>query len=296
MHAAPNTNPCRICHHDGPVQPVRVRSNVRKYRGETFEIWRCEACQSIHALGEVDLDECYRDYPFFQQTLDLPLRWAYRKLTRRLDRLGFRRDERILDFGCGSGLLVEYLRRQGYDAVGYDPYSPRHGDPEVLQQQYRWLIAQDVIEHAPEPLEMLRQIDGFVQPGGLVLLGTPDADGMDLSKPERYVHSLHQPFHRHIFSLDALRKATRPLGWEVEHVWHTPYTNMPVLSLPLLHYYMRCTDGMIDSLFDKPMRSLRLWLSPEGLWWLLAGYWRCNAADVLVAMRKTSTYHGSMSH
>ncbi len=288
-----SANTCCICKSSGlsetDVETASVRSNVRPFHTRRFSLWRCPNCRSIHASGEVDLDEAYGVYPFFGQKLDFVLRCGYRRLTRRLHRAGLRPGQRVLDFGCGSGLLVQYLREKGCDAAGYDPYSPDHGDPARLNEQYDAVIAQDVLEHDDDPLGVLARLDGLARPGGMIAIGTPNADGIDLAKAEKFIHPLHQPYHRHILALPALLEAAKNLGWSVERTYTTPYTNMPVLSLPMLHYYMRCFDGTINTLFDRPAGSLRLWLSPETAFYLIFGYWLCDDADIVAIFRKPMT-------
>ena len=183
--------------------------------------------------------------------------------------------------GCGECLAV-----CRFDAVGYDPYSSGHGDTDRLNVPYDAVIAQDVIEHDENPLAVLGRLDGLARPGAFIAIGTPNADAIDLSRPEKFVHALHQPYHRHILALPALLTAAANLGWQTERIYTTPYTNMPVLSLPLLHHYMRCFDGTINVLFDRPMNSARLWLSPETAFYLIFGYWLCDAADVVAIFRK----------
>lgn len=281
---------CCICKRPSPAgagpETTSVRSNVRAFHTRLFSLWRCPACGSIHAGDAVDLAEAYRVYPFFGQKLDFALRWGYRRLTRRLRRAGLQRGQRVIDFGCGSGLLVQYLREQGYDAVGYDPYSGDHGDGARLAETYDAVIAQDVIEHDEDPLAVLARLDALARPGALIAIGTPNADGIDLDRPEKFVHSLHQPYHRHILALPALLAAGRARGWRLERTYLSPYTNMPGLSLPFLHHYMRCFDGTINVLFERPMNSVRLWLSPETAFYLILGYWLCDEADVVAIFRK----------
>ena len=142
---------CSVC--DGPASAVAgretalVRCNVRAFKQERFPVWRCERCLSIHAAREVDLARYYAGYPFHAGKLGWIAIFCFDNLLRRLRRAGLEKGHRILDYGCGSGILVEYLRRRGYDrAVGYDAYSPPHCDPKVLEATYDCIVSQDVIE------------------------------------------------------------------------------------------------------------------------------------------------------
>ncbi|MCD4824297.1 MAG: class I SAM-dependent methyltransferase [Phycisphaerae bacterium] len=273
---------CCICNEtqSAPPETAEIRSNVRRFAHETFRLWRCSRCRSIHADGEVDLDAYYKYYPFFAQKLDWALKMGYRGLLWRLKRAGLTREHRILDYGCGSGLLVKFLVQRGYKATGYDPYSDDHGDPAALDGEYDFLIAQDVVEHAPEPLAILKTLDSLTSPGGTIVVGTPNAAGIDLTNVEKHVHPLHQPFHRHIFSIDALRRAGEDLGWSMGKVHYTPYTNMPLLSLPFMHHYMKSYDGTIDVLFDRSA-NMKIWLNPKTWFLLLFGYFLCDKADIV---------------
>ncbi len=145
-----------------------------------------------------------------------------------------------------------------------------------------------VLEHDLEPLALLKSFDQQVKPGGLIFIGTPNASGIDVNRPKKYVHPLHQPFHRHIFAIGALLDQARKLNWSIRKYYPTPYTNIPVLSLKFLHHYMRCFDGTLDSLFDKKMGSWRLWLSPETIFYLIFGYFLCDSADIVAIFRTAS--------
>lgn len=283
-----DTRSCCLCGWAGAgcdVPTAAVRSNVRRFANKRFVLWRCPRCRSLHAAEPADLNEIYRDYPFANQRADWALWCAHHTLLRRLRRAGIRPGDRVLDFGCGSGLLVDFLRAHGYRAEGYDPYATRHADRRVLARSFRAVLAQDVVEHDEDPREVFRQLDDVLQPGGVALVGTPCADGIDLDDPERFVHPLHQPFHRHIFSRTALEASAREVGWSLENVLTTPYTNMPLLSLPLMHHVMGRADGTLESLFDR-RPDPGFWLSPKTWYLLAAGYFLCNDADVQAVFRK----------
>jgi SAM-dependent methyltransferase len=94
---------------------------------------------------------------------------------------------RVLDFGCGSGELVEHLLALGYDASGCDIVLARDATnvvaaPQRLRQinrsPYRLpfddatfdvVVSTSVLEHARNPEEYLREIRRVLKPGGAAM-------------------------------------------------------------------------------------------------------------------------------
>jgi 2-polyprenyl-3-methyl-5-hydroxy-6-metoxy-1,4-benzoquinol methylase len=264
---------CAICSAETRPSFFPVHPNFRKFRDQEFHVWRCDGCDSLHTLETVDLDEYYRAAYDFDGA---GLNWMVRKLLRghiiRLERSGLEKEHSILDFGCGSGRFLELLREHGYQNVhGYDAHSPKFRDPSLLERRYDVVFSQDVVEHAVDPWEMLRTMDRLVAPGGLVVIGTPDASGIDPAEAERHVHALHVPFHRHIFSERALSDAGRKLGWTpmrldrgIHDTWY------PAVNHRYRLFYMASWDNTLDSL--KPLRTnLRLLIHPLAHFYALFG-------------------------
>jgi glycosyltransferase involved in cell wall biosynthesis/ubiquinone/menaquinone biosynthesis C-methylase UbiE len=97
--------------------------------------------------------------------------------------------QRILDLGCGDGRFADYLRSAGHDVTGVDEVE-REGVrdrvstfvladigrqiPAEVGSGYDIVVAGDVLEHVPWPLETLRQIQGVLRPGGQVLVSVPN--------------------------------------------------------------------------------------------------------------------------
>ena len=100
---------------------------------------------------------------------------------------------RLLDIGCGGGLLCEPMARLGAEVVGADP-APRnipvarlHAERAGLAIDYRVTTAEaleaagerfdvvlnmEVIEHVPDPASFVAACRGLLRPGGLLLLST----------------------------------------------------------------------------------------------------------------------------
>lgn len=100
---------------------------------------------------------------------------------------------RIVDIGCGGGLIAEPLARLGAEVTGVDPAKENiaaahaHAEEMGLSIDYRMARVEDlaaagerfdavtcleVIEHVPDPGAFLALCGGLVRPGGLMILST----------------------------------------------------------------------------------------------------------------------------
>jgi 2-polyprenyl-3-methyl-5-hydroxy-6-metoxy-1,4-benzoquinol methylase len=269
---------CPLCSEITPddlAETTQVRSNVRKWAHETFKVWRCRKCRSIHQADDPDLVKYYQDYPFSRRTLDGWTRKALKLYFAPLEARGLNSASRILDFGCGSGVVVDYLKERGFHGVvGYDPFSVAYADASVLERPYDFVIAQDVIEHDPDPLALMSKLYRLLRPGGILILGTPRAEGIDLTRLEEGIHSLHAPFHLHIFSEQQMRSSLQKAGFELLELnaRHSMDTAVPFLNWNFLKAYFMSRDNTIDVAFDPP-NLMSIVLSPSLLTKGLFGYW-----------------------
>jgi 2-polyprenyl-3-methyl-5-hydroxy-6-metoxy-1,4-benzoquinol methylase len=286
------TQVCNVCEPGGvdidQAETAVVRPNIRRLQDERFDVWRCPNCRSIHAREEVDLDLYYRDYPFLSAKIDWRSRAMYRNQLARLRKAGLTRGARILDYGCGSGNFVRYLKSRGYaQATGYDAYSTELNDASVLEQRYDCIISQDVIEHVPAPWDLLQTFANLANPGAIVAIGTPDAAAIDLTSADDFKHTLHQPFHRHILSTEALLGAGQKLGWRLARYYPTMYANtlVPFINSRFGFHFMCCGDNTIDVLFAPiDYKNPKLWTLTT-LYLGLFGYFHAPRTDVMAVFR-----------
>ena len=100
------------------------------------------------------------------------------------------------------------------------------------------------------------------------------------------VHSLHQPYHRHILAKDALIAAGRAQGWRLVRWYATSYANTPVptLNVPYLLRYLRAIDDTVDVAYDPPRVRLAMF-GPGALFDALFGALRCPPTDGMAIFR-----------
>ncbi len=82
----------------------------------------------------------------------------------------------ILDFGCGHGLLIDYLKENGYkNTDGYDAYyEPYSNLPQ--KNKYHIITMVECIEHTSSPFVELKAINRFLVDGGVVMIETSFTD------------------------------------------------------------------------------------------------------------------------
>ncbi len=105
---------------------------------------------------------------------------------------------RILDIGCGGGLLAEPMARLGAEVVGADaaerniPVARVHAEQSGLTIDYRHTTAEalaaageqfdavlnmEVVEHVADPLAYLTACQELLKPGGLMICSTINRNG-----------------------------------------------------------------------------------------------------------------------
>lgn len=269
---------CNLCQSPGRLEEspevASVRCNVREFAGETFTVWRCSHCGALHSLEDIDYGRFYQRYPVQRQKLDFFTRRLFASRLRELSRAGLAPRHSILDYGCGNGAFVTYLRRRGYvGAEGYDPYSQHYADKAVLDREFDFVVAQDVIEHAPDPLGLLDQLMARVQSvHGVLVIGTPDAARLRLADPLEAIGRLHQPYHRHLFTAKGLAEQLEARGFRITRAVHRWYVDtwFPFLNSSFFFRYTAAAGGVMDVGFE-PIRPGVILRSPGLVFYGLFG-------------------------
>ena len=178
---------------------------------------------------------------------------------------------RVLDVGCGGGLFLSLLRRQGCEVVGLEPHRrwaeyarATHGfrvetrmveDPEIQNRYPGYFDAVtlwDVFEHVNYPQDTLLKVHNLLRPGGYLFMDTPCRDGfyhrfgaltyiVSGGRWPTFLNLLYtdSPFnHKQIFSTEEMRDILLLTGFAPERI-----ERRHELSRPYEHYLKRLSGS-----------------------------------------------------
>jgi len=206
-----------------------------------IELRRCERCGfeffdpslagNENFYKELEHAEYFvENRPEFGRTL----RWA--------GQLGLKR---VLDVGCGSGIFLDRARLAGFEtfglelnrtaaekarAKGHQVFNQMLGELGVEAQGFDLITLFQVLEHVPEPVNLLRQAAERLKPGGCVSVAVPSARGVFRLVPwDPHQWPPHHMSRWRLRDFEQLARAAkltlagsggdRLLGSELNHFW-----------------------------------------------------------------------------
>jgi 2-polyprenyl-3-methyl-5-hydroxy-6-metoxy-1,4-benzoquinol methylase len=127
---------------------------------------------------------------------------------------------RMLDIGCGRGILPALMRERGWEAQGleFSETAARHArelqvpvfvgnlpDSPYEPESFDAVVLWHVLEHVPDPVEALAKAREILRPGGLLVLAVPNFESLQARFSGRHWFHLDVPRHYHHFGLSRSR-------------------------------------------------------------------------------------------
>jgi SAM-dependent methyltransferase len=250
---------CGVCGNARGNRAFAAREMMFGFRDE-FRYVECAACRCLQIVPiPEDLGRYYPDdyYSFkasptaspalrqavlanrtaYQMGDANPLGWLLTRVTKNElyawgRRAGLRRDDAVLDIGCGSGAMLLGMRNAGFTSLlGADPYI--EGDIEypngvrILKREaaevvgeFDFIMMHHAFEHVPDPAGTLREIHRLLRPTKLALLRIPVADSYAWRTYGTDWVQLDAPRHLFLHTRRSIEILAAGAGLEVVDVIH----------------------------------------------------------------------------
>jgi len=129
---------------------------------------------------------------------------------------------KILDVGCGSGIFLDFLNRNGWDTTGvdFDAGAVEYARAKKLNVKYGNVSEQNfpdnsfdvitlahVIEHIYDPIGLLKECYRILKPNGKIIVATPNTNSLGHKNFKKYWRGLEPPRHINVFSPESLTNA-----------------------------------------------------------------------------------------
>lgn len=138
---------------------------------------------------------------------------------------------RLLDVGCGDGRFLSLMRSFGWDVRGIDPDPEaarvaKHihklnvdcctlDDIQLPSSAFDVITLHHVIEHAPNPLELLNQCRRLLSASGLLVIVTPNLGSIGHRLFSEKWRDLDPPRHFYLFDARTLSECVTRSGFRI---------------------------------------------------------------------------------
>lgn len=142
--------------------------------------------------------------------------------------------KRLLDVGCGNGQFLVQMQQLGWEVAGVEPdpeavcLAKKHLGSGIFQgtlekakfpdDSFDAITMNHVIEHVPNPIELLVECRRDLKPGGKLVVVTPNIRSLVRCLFGKYWSGWEVPLHFFLFSPKALKKCSEQTGLHIQEL------------------------------------------------------------------------------
>ena len=206
-------------------------TNIEPLNGyAVHDLVKCNSCGFVFMRRIPTLQELidyYSVYAYEQaKEMPEPTRLSYEALLDSME--PYRKNNRILDVGCGEGWVLDIAKKKGWEVYGTE-FSEKaieicrqkgikmyEGvlDPNKMDvKDFDVIISSETIEHINNPKQEFGNIYQLLRKGGLVYITTPNFNSYLRRMLKDRFHIITYPEHLSYYTKSTLNKLLKELGF-----------------------------------------------------------------------------------
>jgi 2-polyprenyl-3-methyl-5-hydroxy-6-metoxy-1,4-benzoquinol methylase len=209
-----------------------------KFKVNNYKLLECGRCSFVFSDPMLSGNEQFYNWICQSKYYYPPVRWEWASL---IEKLKVRQVKRVLDVGCGSGLFLDELRKEGLIGFGIDlnPSSVEACKFRGLQaecltleelersgtEEFNAITLFHVLEHIESPVHSVKSLKKNLRPDGVIAVSVPlspmsfETDWRDpLNRP---------PHHLSRWNTRSLQALAKAVDMNAEFIYQPP---LPFIS------------------------------------------------------------------
>lgn len=177
---------------------------------------------------------------------------------------------RLLDVGCALGFMLHEAKAVGWEPMGVETspfaakYAAEHNDCRVItgtlnqahfeDNSFDVITLMDVIEHVPEPRELMVEVHRILRPGGVVFMVTPNFGSLFIKLYGARAYGIGPEEHVTYFQPSTISRLLRQCGFS-----RVKTGSKDIYAANLNRLLKRTGDANVKAAFGRrmPLSKLR---------------------------------------
>ena len=265
---------CPVCHAEQAV-PLYAIS------GCASQLVVCVDCRlgRLHPIPDSDtIRALYPDYYYgspgskFRTSIEKMVRIVGKRQSRFVAK-GLTESARVLDVGCGRGVMLSAMADLGFEVHGTDiselatqgvdsraeiRIAANLSDALYPESFFDVVVIWHVLEHLTNPRETLEEVHRVLRPGGRIVVAVPNFSSLQARLAGSAWFHLDLPRHLFHFPLHSLRRILAEVGFEVGQDYHFSLRQNPFGWIQsMLNCIPRLQRNVLYSLLHRNRTGVR---------------------------------------
>jgi len=198
----------------------------------------------------------------------------------------------ILDVGCGIGMFLNELNSKKFNKYGVEINAKGADEARKkgitvytsdflklkLNKKFDVITMWHVLEHMPDPQQVIKKISGMLRKNGLLVFAVPNSGGMGFTYGKKYWYHLDSPRHLFLPNRSNLNRVLKKNHFNLTRVIYEFYDYPIDLLVSLRYSHLKY--------LVYPLYPLFKFFSPETLTYIAKKKRRMNFTDRITSLAR----------